>query len=152
MTPAAREYRDAVLAELRAAGIHDATVINQARHPRCQWLGPDGSARVYVFPSTPSDHRGLANARADLRRIMRADGLITAPEPRAPRAPTPVQRLQARVRALEAALAAAQSALAASERERPTICAPSSPNAPRPPARRGRGRQRGAAPDRAAGR
>lgn len=97
------EHITAILAELRLAGARDVTVLRCARHPRVQWTARNGEPRVYVLPGTPSDRRGPANARADVRRMLRDDGMLVE-LPRPVRAPTPMERLRRRVRELEAEL------------------------------------------------
>ena len=114
VTPAAKEYRDAILAELRAAGMQGVTIINQTKHPRAQW-SHKGEPRTYIFPSTPGDgNRGLKNCVADVRRILRQDGLLPADsEPRPPKSSPPIERARQQIKALEAELAQANSTIAA---------------------------------------
>lgn len=57
----ARELRQ-LLSRLRANGWHIA--ISRRGHYQC--YGPDG--QLVFCPSTPSDHRSLANMRGKLRR------------------------------------------------------------------------------------
>ena len=94
----------AVLSELRQAGAQDITILRSARHPRVQWTTRNGQPRFYVLPGTPSDRRGLANARADVRRLLRQDDMLHAEPLRPSRQLTPVERLRQRVRELEAEL------------------------------------------------
>lgn len=92
-----------ILDELRRAGAKDVTLLQRTRHPRLQWVGVHGP-RFYVLPGSPSDWRSLANARADVRRILRQDGMLPVEAPKPPRQPTPVERLRRRVKELEAEL------------------------------------------------
>ena len=66
----------AVVTELREAGARDIVVIQGAKHPRVQWTGRNGQRRFYTLSGTLSDRRGLANARADVRRLLRDDGML----------------------------------------------------------------------------
>ena len=100
------DHINAVISELRQAGAQDIVVIRRAKHPQVRWSGLRG-LRLYTLPATPSDHRGHANGVADVRRMLRADGMLIE-TPRQPRQLTPVQRLQARVRELERELALAR--------------------------------------------
>lgn len=47
--------------------------------------------RSYIIAKTPSDHRGWLNARADIRRLFKADGL-TLKEPEKKPKPTSLQK------------------------------------------------------------
>ena len=100
----ASDHIAVILSELRQAGARDIVVIRGAKHPRAQWISRHGQPRVYVLPGTPSDRRGLANARADVRRMLREDGMLEDEPFRPPRRPTPVERLRLRVKELEAEL------------------------------------------------
>jgi hypothetical protein len=60
---------------------------------------------MYSMPLTPSDWRSPNNVRADIRRILREDGLLVTEERRTPpRPPAPTDRvtlLERRVAVLE---------------------------------------------------
>jgi hypothetical protein len=99
---------DAVLSELHAAGVRDISHANGGRHRQIRWTGPNGDVRVYnvSFGTTSSDHRSAANARADVRRMLREDGLLVDRPPAAPRPLDRVSRLEQRIAALELEVAA----------------------------------------------
>jgi hypothetical protein len=88
---------DAAIAELRDAGVYDYEVAHGGRHPQIHW-SYNGARRFYIVPGTPSDRRSAQNVRSGIRRILKADGLITA-ELVAP--PTPPPKLAQRVSRLE---------------------------------------------------
>jgi hypothetical protein len=66
----------AVLTELERAGIHDYVVENGRRHVHVRWTC-DGTLRLVVVSRTPSGPGAPRNARGDVRRLLRLDGLIT---------------------------------------------------------------------------
>lgn len=74
----ANENLEAVSAELEAAGVKF-TVRNGGKHIHLEWQH-EGAARMFVVPATPSDRRGWLNARTDVRKILREDGLIGSAE------------------------------------------------------------------------
>ena len=100
---------DAAIAELRAAGVYDYELVRGGKHWQVQWALKDGARRFYVLPGTPSDWRSARNVRADIRRLLKVDGLILSAEPRAerppPRSPTLAQRLEALERTVAALVA-----------------------------------------------
>jgi hypothetical protein len=59
---------------------------------------------MYSVALTPSDWRGPHNVAADIRRMLREDGLLTAGPPKSPKPPDRITRLEARVAALESTL------------------------------------------------
>jgi hypothetical protein len=85
----------AALAELEAVGIRDIIVAQGGKHPQVQWHVNGGGLRVYSLPGTPSDHRSSRNVRAEIRRILRQDGLIELPSPKPKPAPQKVDRITA---------------------------------------------------------
>lgn len=65
---------DAALAELSAAGITPA--VEQGRkHIKVMWQH-NGHDRMYVTGNSPSDWRAPLNVRSDIRRMLKADGLV----------------------------------------------------------------------------
>jgi Rha family phage regulatory protein len=68
------ECVDSVLTELSAVGI-EPTVEQGRKHIKIEWEH-HGSPRTYVTATTPSDRRAHLNVRADVRRMLRLDGLI----------------------------------------------------------------------------
>lgn len=101
-----------VLAELAQAGIYNPVIAKGGRHLQIRWETAHGN-RCYVVSATGSDWRGPHNARATVRRMLRADGLLTersetSAPPSKPRDwRVEVDQLKQRVARLEAALAAA---------------------------------------------
>jgi hypothetical protein len=96
----------AALDELNAAGIRDVAHARGAKHWQIRWGGSNGTTRFYSVPGTPSDHRSAANVRADIRRLLRADGFLVDREPAKPRPLDRMSRLEQRVAAVELELAA----------------------------------------------
>ena len=91
---------DAALDELASAGIHDPVIARGAKHPQLRWNTTRGQLRVFAVPGTPSDWRSAENVRLDLRKILRADGMLETPQPR----PAPVKQ-PSRIELLERRLA-----------------------------------------------
>ena len=59
---------------------------------------------MFAVPGTPSDWRSAENVRRDLRKILRADGLLGLPEPRplAPvKQPSRIELLERRLAEIE---------------------------------------------------
>jgi hypothetical protein len=92
------ECLDAALEELRLAGVNKRLVVRGGKHIQVQWQC-NGAIRFYVLPVTSSDVRAVANTRAGVRRLLRADGLLQPEEEATPR-PKPLS-LEQRVRRLE---------------------------------------------------
>jgi hypothetical protein len=92
----------AALEELSLAGVRDIQHANGGRHRQLRWGGPNGATRFYnVSVGAPSDSRSVANTRANVRRILRADGLLIDRAPPPPRPLSQIERLEQRVAALE---------------------------------------------------
>ena len=72
----------AVLEELRIAGIHQPVVAAGGKHLQVRWSNTRGVVRMYPVPCTPSDRRSVNNCRADVRRILREDGMLAVAEPK----------------------------------------------------------------------
>ena len=87
------------LVELESAGIRGIERTYGGKHPQ--------------LPGTPSDVRSPLNVRADIRRLLRADGVTVGPEktksPPPPRKPNRITELEHRVAALEQATAKLKS-------------------------------------------
>ena len=96
---------DAALGELNAAGIRDVAHARGGKHLQIRWQ-VNGATRFYSLPGTPSDHRSVANTRADVRRLLRADGFLVDREPAKPQPLDRMSRLEQRVAAVELELAA----------------------------------------------
>jgi hypothetical protein len=96
----------AALSELEAVGIRDIVVVPGGKHPQIRWRMSGRGLRVYSVPGSPSDWRSPRNVRGDVRRILRADGVLPPPPPPKPPAPPPkppdrITALEQRVIALE---------------------------------------------------
>jgi hypothetical protein len=110
------EELTAVLQELARAGVHDPVIAKGGRHLQVRWQTSQG-VRFCVVAASGSDWRGPRNARAEVRRLLRADGLLSderaeilEPAPPAAKSPTwktELARLERRVARLEAKLAGA---------------------------------------------
>ena len=72
----------AAIEELARVGIREPVIARGAKHPQLRWTTPRGELRVFAVPGTPSDWRSAENVRHDLRKILRADGMLAMPEPR----------------------------------------------------------------------
>jgi hypothetical protein len=94
---------EAALGELAKVGIRDVTRSYGGKHLQIRWRSANGAARVYSLPLTPSDFRSASNTRADIRRILREDGLLITAErkPPTPKPPDRITLLERRVAALE---------------------------------------------------
>ena len=79
------------LAELESAGIRGVERTYDGKHPQLRWRVNGGTLRIYAVPGTPSDMRSPLNVRANIRRLLRADGVAVGSEktelPPAPRKP-----------------------------------------------------------------
>jgi hypothetical protein len=94
----------AALQELPAAGVRDVDRAYGGKHLQLRWR-VNGTERMYSLPITPSDFRSTANTRAQIRRILREDGMLMTRERAAVKAPDRVTLLQRRIVALEQRLA-----------------------------------------------
>jgi hypothetical protein len=107
----------AALRELDAVGIRDVEQAHGGKHPQLRWRG----LRVYTLPGSPGDRRSLHNVRAEIRRMLKEDGVLTTPErsePEPPRSPPKIDRLaelERQVAAQGALLAELKRRVAASE-------------------------------------
>ena len=101
------------LAELESAGIRGIERTYGSKHPQLCWRVNGGALRCYAVPGTPSDVRSPLNVRADIRRLLRADGIAVGSEktesPPPPRKPDCITELEHRVAALEQAIAKLKS-------------------------------------------
>jgi hypothetical protein len=62
-------YIAALTAVIKAHGGTNYAVEHGGKHPRLVFW-PEGQRLTYVFPATPSDHRGIHNALSNLHRLM----------------------------------------------------------------------------------
>jgi hypothetical protein len=92
---------EAVLAELAKAGVRDPTVVRGSKHWQVRWTAPSGPIRMVSVSSTPSDWRSIENSRRDVRQVLRRDGMLETPQPKAPAAPPRPPTLEQRVARLE---------------------------------------------------
>jgi hypothetical protein len=77
---------EVVLRELARWRLPDKpSISNGGRHVRISWRLPTGQERTATVSSTPSDWRGARNSRADVRRVLRADGIQLKVRARRPR-------------------------------------------------------------------
>jgi len=93
----------AALEELGKAGIRHPEIANGGKHLQLRWATASEQRRTYRLPSSPSDWRAPENARHDVRRILRTDGMLETPAPRAlpPRQPSRIELVERRLAALE---------------------------------------------------
>jgi hypothetical protein len=99
---------DAALGELEAAGVRDIEQARGGKHLQLRWRVNGHDLRLYSLPCTPSDVRSSRNVRADIRRLLREDGVLVTQE----RAASPPARKPDRVTLLERRVAALEQALA----------------------------------------
>jgi hypothetical protein len=97
---------EVALRELEAVGIRDVEQVRGGKHLQLRWQVNGHGLRIYSLPGTPSDWRSSHNVRAEIRRMLREDGLLVAPERSEPTpAPTPkpdrLVELERRMQALE---------------------------------------------------
>jgi sugar phosphate isomerase/epimerase len=69
---------DAALRELAAAGIRDIEQVRGGKHWQLRWRVNGHGLRIYTLSSTLGDWRSAHNTRAEIRRILRADGVLAA--------------------------------------------------------------------------
>jgi hypothetical protein len=81
------EALDYVTAEFKSRGIRFETETTGSNHIEIRWqVSKEKEVRSYFVPNSPSDVRGRLNARAQVRRLLRQDGVKLEQEP-APRSP-----------------------------------------------------------------
>ena len=96
------------LRELEAAGVRGVEQAHGGKHLQLRWRVNGHEMRIYSMPCTPSDFRSPRNGRADIRRLLREDGVLVTQE----RAASPPARKPDRVTLLERRVAALEQALA----------------------------------------
>jgi hypothetical protein len=69
------ECLDAAIATLREAGVYNYQISRGTKHLQLRWE-VNGMPRFHVLPGSPSDRRPPNNVRADIRRMLKADGLL----------------------------------------------------------------------------
>jgi hypothetical protein len=79
------EDLDAGLAELNAAGVRDVVVARGSKHIQLRWKAR-GQPRMKSIAVSPSDWRSRRNVRAEIRGLLRADGLLPEPTRKPPKA------------------------------------------------------------------
>jgi hypothetical protein len=63
-------------AEFQRVGVKFDTRVTGRTHIKLSWqVSPDKERRCYFIPTTSGDGRGWRNARAGVRRMLRADGI-----------------------------------------------------------------------------
>jgi hypothetical protein len=100
---------DAALDVLTACGIRNITRSVGSKHLQLRWRIDGHPERMVSLPVTPSDFRSAANTRAQVRHMLREDGVITDPI-RTPAPPPPT--LTRRVAMLEGLVATLRRELA----------------------------------------
>ena len=90
------------LRELKAVGVRDIEQVRGSKHLQLRWRVNGRDFRFYTLPCTPSDIRSSRNVRADIRRLLREDGVFTTtPKPAEFKQPDRFTLLERRVAALE---------------------------------------------------
>jgi hypothetical protein len=89
---------DAAIATLKEAGVYDCQLSRGGKHLQIHWAA-NGALRFYVLAGTPGDWRSVHNTKAEVRRMLKADGLLvgepaSAPKPRRLSLEQRVQRLE----------------------------------------------------------
>jgi hypothetical protein len=97
---------DAAIDELNLAGVRDVTHAPGSKHWQLRWQSLTGTPRMLSISITPSDRFAPAKVRADVRRLLRADGMLVDRAPAKPRPLDRMSRLEQRVAAVELELAA----------------------------------------------
>jgi hypothetical protein len=103
---------EAALHELELAGIRDVDQAHGGKHLQLRWSVNGHIRRVYTLPCTPSDpFRGPKNTRAQIRRLLRDDGVLqqTPKAQSTGRPPDRIAKLEQRVAALEQIIRTQQS-------------------------------------------
>ncbi len=96
------ECLEIALRELKAVGVRDIEQVRGGKHLQLRWRVNGHEARFYTLPCTPSDIRSSHNVRAEIRRLLREDGVLsTTPKPPVPKQPDRFTILERRVAALE---------------------------------------------------
>ncbi len=93
----------AALHELESAGIRNVEQAYGGKHLQLRWSVNGHIRRVYTMPATPGDTiRGPRNARADVRRMLREDGVLQQTKTQPPvKPPDRITRLEQRIATLE---------------------------------------------------
>jgi hypothetical protein len=96
----------AAIAELSDHAVRDVEIVRGGKHYQVRWRVNAGPQRVITTPCTPGDWRDPENTRRDVRKILRADGVIgVKPDPAPPpRTLSRVELLERRLAALERAV------------------------------------------------
>src|SRR5262245_40487197 len=81
------------LRELEAVGIRNVEQVRGGKHWQLRWQVNGHGPRVYTIPGTPGDWRSPHNVRAEVRRMLREDGLLAAPERLEESTPAPTPKL-----------------------------------------------------------
>lgn len=92
-----KEYLDCAIKTLREGNVFEYTLVRGAKHLQLRWE-VRGEPRMHTICGSPSDQRGIKNLQSDIRKSLRADGLLVV-EP-----PKPLERklsLEQRVARLE---------------------------------------------------
>ena len=99
------ECLEIALRALEAVGVRDIEQVHGSKHLQLRWRVNGRDTRVYTLPCTPGDVRSSHNVRADIRRLLREDGVQTAAR-KSPvfKQPDQFTLLERRIAALERAV------------------------------------------------
>ena len=76
---------EAALRELSNADIRDIERSYGGKHLQLRWRANGHGLRLYSLALTPSDWRGPRNVVADIRRVLREDGMLAVLPPKSPK-------------------------------------------------------------------
>ncbi len=97
------EIMNMVLGELRGVGVRAPIISASGRRFQVRWPSPKG-LRVFTVAGSASDRRAVDNARADVRRMLRADGMLASgaePAEKPDRALSKIEKIEQRLRRVE---------------------------------------------------
>ena len=95
---------EAALNELELAGIRNVEQVHGSKHLQLRWSVNGHPRRIFTVSRTPNDPlRGAKNVRAQIRHILREDGVLQQTKEEQPigRPPDRITKLEPRVAALE---------------------------------------------------
>jgi len=109
------ECLEAALSELELVGIRGVEQVYGGKHLQLRWSVNGHVRRVYTMPVTPGDNiRGPRNTRADIRRMLREDGVLQQTKTQPPvKPPDRMTRVEQRMVTLESAVVELQKQIRA---------------------------------------